>query len=407
MRFAHFSDVHLGSWNSHPDLRNFSVWVFDHAINKCISEKIDFIVIAGDFFDTSIPPIDIIRNATAILRKCKEAGIPIYMIAGSHDYSPTGKTMLSVMEEAGLVCNVNNKVVKDEKTKSIIFGVEGLKGGLDHTTFEKLKIDDIGKEYFKIFLLHTAIAEHVNIPMIDSIPLSKIPKGFDYYANGHIHHPLIREESTHGIFAQPGSLFPVNFHELENFGQGGFYFVQVDEKKVHSEMASSRLNYEIRYQWTPVRLVETELIEINANDKKPGQVEDELIRKIEETDLNGKLILLKIHGIMVSGKASDINIKAAIQLAEDKGARSIKRSIKIESKEMNKLKITTSYASIDELEQELIKQSIGNMETGIPISEKDLIIKLMAALEDSRREGETIGTFEERIRTNIKAVVDL
>ena len=101
MRFAHFSDCHLGSWNNHPELRELSVKTFEASIDSCISENVDFILISGDLFDTSLPPVDILRRAVIKFRHCRESGIEIYVIPGSHDFSPTGKTFINVLEEAG------------------------------------------------------------------------------------------------------------------------------------------------------------------------------------------------------------------------------------------------------------------------------------------------------------------
>ncbi|MCX5772095.1 MAG: metallophosphoesterase [Candidatus Hydrogenedentes bacterium] len=89
MRFAHISDCHLGSWNNHPELEKMPNSAFTKAVDMCISENVDFVLIAGDLFNTSLPPIDALSNTTFNLKKLKDAGIPVYVIAGSHDFSPS------------------------------------------------------------------------------------------------------------------------------------------------------------------------------------------------------------------------------------------------------------------------------------------------------------------------------
>src|SRR3989338_10236155 len=103
MKFAHIADCHLGSWSSHPEMKELPLKAFEQAVNACIMEKVDFILVAGDLFDTSMPGVDVLRFAAEHLRRCRDNGITVYIIAGSHDYSPTGKTMISVLESAGLV----------------------------------------------------------------------------------------------------------------------------------------------------------------------------------------------------------------------------------------------------------------------------------------------------------------
>ncbi|NIQ06662.1 MAG: exonuclease SbcCD subunit D, partial [Candidatus Korarchaeota archaeon] len=76
---------------------------FERALDICKEEAVDFVLISGDLFDTSRPPIDILKRAVANFRDLREHGISLYVIQGSHDFSPTGKTFLHVLEEAGLL----------------------------------------------------------------------------------------------------------------------------------------------------------------------------------------------------------------------------------------------------------------------------------------------------------------
>ncbi|MDI6722955.1 MAG: DNA repair exonuclease, partial [Candidatus Aenigmarchaeota archaeon] len=230
MKFAHLPDCHLGSWSSHPDMREFPLLAFDNAVDVCIKEKVDFMLQCGDFFDTSIPSIDVLKRCVTALRRCKEAGIPFYMITGSHDFSPTGKTMVSVLEDAGLVVNVAKgyeedgklrlKFTVDDKTGAKITGIVGRKNSLDRVYFENL---DRGIEQhiepegsvsngFKIFAFHAAITEYKPPHMKDmeSIPASYLPGGFDYYAAGHVHKRFAGNYEGKRI-VYPGVLFPTSF----------------------------------------------------------------------------------------------------------------------------------------------------------------------------------------------------
>ncbi len=116
MLFAHIADCHIGSWRD-PKLRDVSTKAFIKAVDLCIDKKVDFIVISGDLFNTSLPSIDLLKQATKKLKQLKDNDIPVYMIAGSHDFSPSGKTMLEVLEEAGLCKNVFRGIVEDKKLK--------------------------------------------------------------------------------------------------------------------------------------------------------------------------------------------------------------------------------------------------------------------------------------------------
>src|SRR4030043_64802 len=107
VRFAHISDVHLGGWKQQP-MQELNFKSFRKAFDICIEKKPDFVLIAGDLFDSAYPPIEILKETFAQFRKLKDAKIPCFIIAGSHDYSVSGKTFLDVLEKAGFCKNVAN-----------------------------------------------------------------------------------------------------------------------------------------------------------------------------------------------------------------------------------------------------------------------------------------------------------
>ena len=106
MKFAHIADCHVGGWRDEK-LSKLSIESFRYAINKSIEENVGFVLIAGDLFDTALPSIDFVRDVAYELSKVRDKDIEIYCIPGSHDFSPTGKTMLDVLERAGLLILVN------------------------------------------------------------------------------------------------------------------------------------------------------------------------------------------------------------------------------------------------------------------------------------------------------------
>src|SRR3989338_3323143 len=210
MKFAHLSDCHLGGWRQ-PELQELNLQSFKIAIGTCITEKVDFVLFSGDLFDSAFPPIEILKETFSEFRKLKEQGIKCYVIAGSHDYSVSGKTFLDVLEKAGF-CE--------------LCGYEGKKSGLEIPDLRKIKINEPYQNNFRILMLHTTIDEvKGNLP-IDSINLTKLPQA-DYYALGHIHIDFEKEISGKpAIYSGP--LFPNNFKELEDLKYGSFYIIDVE-----------------------------------------------------------------------------------------------------------------------------------------------------------------------------------
>ncbi len=229
------ADCHVGSWRD-PKMRDVNFDSFSRAIDICLERKVDFVLIAGDLFNTSLPGIDGLKLVVKKLKKLKDSGIRVYAIAGSHDYSPSGKTMIEVLESAGLLVNVvkgdvvDNKLrlrfTIDEKTGAKITGICGKKGMLDRKLYEDLIRDNLENEKgFKIFMFHTALSEFKpkELDHVDVAPLSLLPKGFGYYAGGHVHYVKEFKEKGYGDIVFPGPTFPNDFREIEQLQHGGFY----------------------------------------------------------------------------------------------------------------------------------------------------------------------------------------
>ena len=99
VKFAHISDVHLGGWKHEP-MQNLNFESFKKAIDICLASKVEFILFAGDLFDSAYPPIETLKETFAQFKRLKDAKIPCFIIAGSNDYSVAGSTFFSVLEQA-------------------------------------------------------------------------------------------------------------------------------------------------------------------------------------------------------------------------------------------------------------------------------------------------------------------
>ncbi|MFH0832803.1 MAG: DNA repair exonuclease [Candidatus Aenigmatarchaeota archaeon] len=386
MRFAHLSDCHLGAWSSHPDLKELPAQAFEKAIDRCIAERVDFILISGDLFDNALPGIDVLRRAVIKLKQCKDNGIAIYTVAGSHDFSPTGKTFLSVLEDAGLIENVkfeeNGKVklnfIKDA-TGAKIAGIVGRKGALEKDYFENL--EESSEDGFKIFMFHSAVKEFRGFEDTTALPLTLLPKGFDYYASGHVHDYSVNDFNGKKVVF-PGVLFPTNFQELEKY-DSGFYIVEVNDS--------------IEIKRVEIRLNDVVLVKVNANGKSPMQVENEIVEKTEKEDIKNAILLLKVEGCLENGKPSDIDFKNITSLAAD--ALTVKKNTsKLTSKEFEEVAVKS--VAIEEIEKEIIKNH------GKPYGE-DFIFALMNVLQEEKLEDETSHTYDDRIKSNVKKVLGI
>src|SRR4051812_47372697 len=87
MKFLHLADIHLGCRRYNLEERTkdfFRAWR-DVIEKHAIPQKIDFMLIAGDFFDRRNIDPQAMNHAMAGLKLLKEHDIPVVVIEGNHD----------------------------------------------------------------------------------------------------------------------------------------------------------------------------------------------------------------------------------------------------------------------------------------------------------------------------------
>jgi len=389
MKFAHLADVHIGGWRE-ENLKKLTIDAFSKAMDCCIDKNVGFILISGDLFNTSLPAIELLKDTAEILQKVRNNDISVYIVPGSHDFSPSGKTMLDVLEKAGLVENVfkvkdNKLVFTIDKTNTKITGILGRKGALEKYDYLNLNIKDLEKESgFKIFMLHTAIEEFKpqELEKVEALKLQSLPKNFNYYAGGHVHY-IFNKKQDNSIIAYPGALFPNNFQELEKFKHGGFYIV---DDKLNLEYVNIKLKDVVSYV-------------IDANDKTPQEIEKELLNIDNFED---KIVTLRIEGILKEGKTSDINFNKIMEHFEE-AYFVLKNTNKLCSKEFQELSI--EGGDIEDIENKIIQEYLEKNKS--LDDEEKLILDMINVLNKEKDEGEKNIDFENRIIKDFKKIIEI
>ncbi len=399
MKYAHLADVHIGSWRD-PKLKDISTEAFCRAADRCIEEEVDFVLIAGDLFNTSLPQIDNLKRVTAKLKELKDKGISVYGIAGSHDFSSSGKTMLDVLENAGLFRNVCRGTVDEEgklklnftidkKTGAKITGMLGLKGMLDRKYYEALDTKNLeNEEGYKIFLFHTALNElkPKEYEKMDSSPVSLLPKNFNYYGGGHIH--IIERKNLDGRnIAFPGALFPANFSELEKYGKGGFYLIE-----------DNKIN------WEPVEIYKHRHINIDCEGKTPKEAENAIDEEVKDKDFTGTIVTIRLRGKLKAGKPSDIDYKELYRKLYGKNAYFVMKNANfVTSEEFEEINVNEE--SSDDIEAKLIEEHAGQLKVFEREKEIELTKSLVRALANEKHEGERVIDFEKRLADEVDKII--
>jgi DNA repair protein SbcD/Mre11 len=419
-KFSHITDCHLGSWRN-PKLRDLNIQAFERSILISIKEQVDFILITGDFFDVNIPQLAPVKKAVEIMKHARDSGIPIYMIYGSHDFNTANISMIDILHSAELFIkptefefNTDSIILKffvDEKTGAKITGISGRKVGLDKEIYERLDKQKLeSEEGFKIFLLHKGIQEilPLNLQFRDSIPISLIPKGFDYYGGGHIH-KRVEKKMDSSIIAYPGPLFGSTFQDLEETAKGetrGFYIISFDKQIIDCKFIEINVA-EILYK------------EIVSQKWNSERLKNEITRNISELEVKDKVVLIKVKGKLL-GKRSNIDFgKFSLDISE-RGALLSFININTLSTDETSSVAVQSNNKLD-IEKEIFHESVKNFQTESTLSNKlknqinskltgkageNISISLLDVLRNEKLENENTSTYDDRIISVAKSVFD-
>jgi len=390
VKFAHFADCHLGGWRQ-EELQNLNLNSFRKAIEISIKEKVEFVLVAGDLFDSAYPPIEVLKEAFAEFKKLKDVGIKTYIIAGSHDFSASGKTFLDVLEKAGFCENVQKMEIDQEGKYKLkptffkeiaIFGYSGKKSGMEIEDLRKVYFDSVYP--FTIFMLHTTIKDVVGSVPIDSIEKLELPVA-DYYAMGHIHQVFKKEESK-STFVYPGPIFPNNFQEVVDLGCGSFEIVEIERGILKSK--NIKLN-----------LVDKCYLEIILEDGHSAT--DKIIKEIDKINPKYKIFLLKLKGTLKKGKSGDIRFNEIENFVKKKQAICFLRNITSLTSQEEEIEINVK--EIENIEEHIFQ----DYDSKNPHDFNKFFPGLLKSLSIEKNEDEKINLFESRLLSELKSVLRL
>ncbi len=321
-KFAHMADVHLGA-HREPALQKLELQTFDAAMKKCVELGVNFVLISGDLFHVGIPDLGVVNSALKSMMEVQKSGIRIYAIYGSHDYTPNGTSVIDILNTAGVLTNVFRPtfeggtlrlaVTVDEWTGAKIVGISARKIGLESRYFESLDREALETEQgFKVFAFHSGLTEMKpeHLKEMETIDSRELPKGFDYYAGGHIH-----ERGEYGLpgmdnIVFPGPLFIGYGKDLEATVKGekrGFYVVEFDEHVVNKT-------------FFPVESVDGIYRDYDLSGKNALEAGSMVREDLEGLEVSGRLVVIKAFGELAGGKVSDVGLAAIRSEISQRGA---------------------------------------------------------------------------------------
>src|SRR3989338_955966 len=200
---------------------------------------------------------------------------------------------------------------------------------------------------------------------------------------------MTKKSEGYGLIGYPGATCPNNFSELEKFQHGGFFLVDVSNE------------IEVKYQ--DIIIKEFEGFNIDVDGLDPEEAQRKIINSVNRK-IKDKIVTLRIHGTLNSGRISDIDFREIHHKLSD--AFVILKNInKLTTKEVEQFKnIENDIESIEEI----IISDYASKTKFNDFGEVSLLIKsLMHQLSLEKGEGETNSDFEEKIKDNCLKVLKL
>ncbi len=209
MRFIHAADIHLDSplrgLEAYPGapaerLRIATRQAFDRVVDLCLEERVDFLIIAGDLFDTEVKDFHAALAAAVQLRRLDQAHIPVYLILGNHDSREEMTRHVPWPANVTLFDHKQAQTVKHPTLPVALHGMSYPKREVTENLVPNYPTPVAG--CFNIGLLHTNAGGNSQHAAYAPCSVEElVAKGYDYWALGHVHDFAILHERPHVVYS--------------------------------------------------------------------------------------------------------------------------------------------------------------------------------------------------------------
>ena len=214
---------------------------YDRVIEAALAREVDFVIIAGDMFDSSYPSYCDYLHFFEGLEKLDAAGIPTYLIAGNHDpYTSWARNVGRLPKSAhmlGVGVPTFELYEREDEPLCLIGGRsyyaqawpvdEEVSAGITRANAIGALSDahpNAAEAPFAIGIIHTGL--EIDASKAATKEATLLEKDIDYWACGHLHRHLVRP-----IVDDPRIVFPgcVQGRDIKESGERGCYLVELEE----------------------------------------------------------------------------------------------------------------------------------------------------------------------------------
>ncbi len=299
-KFLHAADIHLDSplrglsrYESAPvdAIRNACRRAFENLVELAISERVAFVLIAGDLYDGDWKDYGTGIYFSRQMGRLAAHGIRVFAVAGNHDAA--SKTTRALETPA------NVKMFSSRKAETVLLddhwvAISGRSFATSHVD-ENLAagFEPARKGYFNIGLLHTSLDGREGHAPYAPCSLDDLRSlGHQYWALGHVHRQEVVSEHPHVVF--PGC---VQGRHIRETGPKGCVLVTVDDGEV---VGLEPVALDV-FRWS---LCEVALGDAADLREVHGRVREALSRELEAAD--GRPLAIRLHLTGVTPLADDL-----------------------------------------------------------------------------------------------------
>lgn len=291
MKFLHIADVHLGCtrYQLPESPRDFFEAWLDVLQRYGVEERVDFVIMCGDFFHKKSVPPETMNYAVEGLTTMRDAGIPVIAIEGNHDQKPTDnefswlrslsswgllKLLEPISNEGSMSYEPWNETTKKggyiDIGRARIFGSDwyGASGNWAIPMLTAAIKQNRRDGAFHILMLHTDVEGHQvhPIPALSLDALKELKTAVEYVGLGHTHKHY---EIDNWAF-NPGSIEVTNISEFRE--TRGAFVVEVDENNNVTAKHIDQYHHRPFQQLTPFQV---------ESYSEPKQLKIDLLNKVK------------------------------------------------------------------------------------------------------------------------------
>jgi exonuclease SbcD len=253
MHIMHISDTHLGYAQFNLKEREDDVYdAFNYAIDTAIKDKVYAVIHSGDIFHKPNPSGNAMHRFTDAVKRLNEHGIRFFFTLGEHDISRVrDRPMPLIFDDLRMAEYIGDgKVHKHDKV--VLVGFHKYRRGEIDTLVNKLMdVEGMVSAYRSdgyrlILVMHQGLYEFHGYA--GELSMDALPKGFDYYAMGHLHEHSSKNLDR-GVVSYPGSIDVIQSDSIN--AKRGFCMVDLSTGNTGVELVESKprahIHYEISY----------------------------------------------------------------------------------------------------------------------------------------------------------------